>query len=136
MIPEKSMLLISAYKDQAPTFKMIPLNQECPFGEAIYVPSAKVLLILYKHTVEGLHMVPKLNDDGEPVLRKTPAKDGNPYRQERRVMNLPQDSYIHDKEEIKAFIQMFAINPSFDYEKLMIDPKIILPETPKIILPS
>lgn len=129
------MLLVSGFREGAPTFKMIPLSLDCPFGEVVYIPSAKVLLILHKHTVEGLHMVPRLDDNGDPVRAAKPRADGNPYKQERKTLNLPQDSYINDKEQIKAFVNMFATNADFDYAKFMVDPAIITPETPKIIMP-
>jgi hypothetical protein len=141
MTIEKSMLLISSFRDGAPTFRMIPLTKDCPYGEVIYVPQAKAIVIFHKHTVEGLHMVPKLDDNGDSVRAVKPRADGNPYRQERKTLTTPHESYLTFKPEIEQFVEMFAYNSEFDYKKFMVEPKaepasqIIMPEKPHIITP-
>lgn len=135
-----SMMLVSSQRDGAPTFRLIPLTQECPYGEVVYIPAAKVLAIFHKHAVEGLHMVPKIDDNGDMVNRtKGPSKDGNPYKQERKTLNSPQDSYIANPPEIDDFIAMFAVNPEFNYRVFMQDPAkplIEKAEIPKLIVPQ
>ena len=34
----KNMLLITSYWGDKDTFKMIPLTEDCPYSEVIYVP--------------------------------------------------------------------------------------------------
>jgi hypothetical protein len=142
MTVEKSMLLISSFRDGAPTFRMMPLTKDCPYGEVVYVPQAKALVVFHKHTVEGLHMVPKLDDNGDSVRALKPRADGNPYKQERKTLTTPHESYLTDKSEIEMFVSMFGYNSEFDYKRFMIEPKaapeslIQTIETPKIILPN
>lgn len=141
MTIEKSMLLITSFRDQVPTFRMIPLTKDCPYGEVIYVPQAQAIVIFHKHTVEGLHMVPQLDSNGDPVRALKPRADGNPYKQERKILTTPHEAYVTDKSEIEAFVDMFAYNSEFDYKKFMIVPVakqesgIIMPEQPSIIMP-
>lgn len=135
------MLLISSFRDGAPTFRMMPLTKDCPYGEVVYVPQAKALVVFHKHTVEGLHMVPKLDDNGDSVRAPKPRADGNPYKQERKTLTTPHESYLTSKPEIEQFVEMIAYNSEFDYKKFMVEPEakpasqIIMPETPKIISP-
>jgi len=141
MTIEKSMLLISSFRDGAPTFRMIPLTKDCPYGEVIYVPQARAIVVFHKHAVQGLHMVPQLDGNGDPVRATKPRADGNPYKQERKMLTTPHEAYITDKSEIEMFVDMFAFNSEFDYKKFMIEPvakqesAIIAPEKPSIIMP-
>ena len=138
-IPQKSMMIISSQRGEFPTFRMIPLTIDCPFAEIVYVPDARALQILYKHAVEGLHMMPKLDDNGQPVPNPKAPKGTNPYKQERKTLTVPQDAYIYNPTEIEEFVQMFAVNDKFNYKIFMEEPKapiIETPEIPKLILPS
>lgn len=141
MTIEKSMLLISSFRDGAPTFRMMPITKDCPYGEIIYVPQARALVVFHKHVVEGLHMVPQLDGNGEPVRNPRATAKENPYKQERKVLTTPHESYVTDKSEIEMLVDMFAFNSEFDYKKFMVEPKavqesIIAPiETPSIIMP-
>lgn len=138
MIAEKSMFLTSSYRDKAPTFRMIPGSIDCPFLEAVYIPQAKALVIFLKDKVEGLHMVPKIDDNGDPVRALKPRSDGSPYKQERKVLTTSHEAYISQKEEIKTFVKTFASNAlEFDYEKFMVEPQIMAgptAETPSKII--
>lgn len=134
MIAEKSMLLITSQREGAPTFRMMPLSNECPFIEGVYEPRAMALVLFYKHQVQGLHMVPQIDSNGEMVRAPKPAKDGNPYKQERKLLSTAHEAYITDKKEIADFISMIAYNQDFDYKKFVVDPKIQM-DQPKIIMP-
>lgn len=139
MTVEKSMLLITSHREGVPTFRMMPLTNECPYSEVIYIPQAKALVIFHKHTVEGLHMVPALDGNGDPVRNPKAGPKDNPYKQERKLLTTPHESYIQHVPEIGDFVAMFAYNSEFDYKKFMADPVkplIETPETPKIILPN
>lgn len=141
MTIEKSMLLISSMRDGAPTFRMMPLTNDCPYVEVVYVPQAKAAVVFLKHAVEGLHMVPQLDSNGDMQRAPKPRQDGNPYKQERKLLTTSHECYITVKEEIINFVEMFAVNTEFDYKKFMVEPvakqesPIIMPETPRIITP-
>lgn len=126
MIAEKSMFLVSSFRDKAPTFRMIPGSVDCPYLEAIYIPQAQALVIFLKDKVEGLHMVAKLDDNGDPIRALKPRQDGSPYKQERKALTTSHEAYINQKEEIKTFVKTFASNAdSFDIEKFMVAPQIM-----------
>lgn len=133
MIAEKSMLLVTSQRAGAPTFRMMPLTNKCPFIEAVYEPRAKALIIFYKHKVEGFHMMDQLDSNGDPVKAPKPRASGNTNKEERKMLKTAHEAYITDKKEIEGFVNMFAFNTDFDYKKLMVDPKLQA-ETPNILL--
>lgn len=95
------------------TFRMLPLSEGCPFNEAIYDPNSKVLAVISKDQKEKPQMLPKLNDKGQVIPLKNhvnPAEKS--YIEERRMMDTYYEYYIDTPEDIKAFISIFAFNPS------------------------
>ncbi|NDC95675.1 hypothetical protein EB077_10260 [bacterium] len=61
-------------------------------------------------------MITKLDSNGDPEKRKTPGRNGNPYKEERRALETYQEYYIEEKSEIEDFIKHFASNAdSYDY---------------------
>ena len=105
------MLITSTWKD-GKTFKMIPTTGDCPFVECIFDPQIRVLAVISKNQKEQFHMITKLDPNGDPEKRKSPGKNGNPYKEERRSLETYQEYYIEDKTEIENFITRFAINAS------------------------
>jgi NurA-like 5'-3' nuclease len=60
-------------------------------------------------------MIPRLDDNGKPSTIKNQP---NETRQQRVTQESYSEYYITDKEEVKSFIQKFAVNhEEFDYEK-------------------
>jgi hypothetical protein len=135
MSSEKSMMVVTSRRDGAPTFRMLPISNECPFIEACYIPQAKALVIFHKHQVQGLHMVPQLDSNGDPIRSLKPRANGVEFKEERKNLVTAHESYITEKFEIKYFVDYFACN-DFNYDKFMVEPTIITPEQPKIILNS
>lgn len=135
MSSQKSMMVVSSRREGAPTFRMFPINNDCPYIEACYIPQAKALVIFHKHQVQGLHMVPQLDSNGDPVRALKPRANGSEFKEERKNLVTAHESYITEKSEIREFVDYFAFN-SLNYEKFMIEPTIITPEQPKIILNS
>lgn len=140
---EASMLLISSKMDGEPSFRLIPLTKDCPFAEGIFIPQTNHLIMLSVALKDNLHMVPVRNANGDvdelkkPRLRR--GADGKPeqvnYREKQVVLQGPTEYYITEKEEVKKFIALIAKNvKDFDYEKFF-KSEIIMPETPKIIMP-
>ena len=70
-------------------------------------------------------MVPKLDSNGQPVRLKTPNNStGKTVKEERVSVETFSEFYISDKDEIRTFIHMFAINSDvFDFEQYLKDVK-------------
>lgn len=102
---EQTMLAISADWNGAPTFKLMPAANECPFNEVIFDPNTKMLAVISKDAKERPQMLPKLNDRGEYVALK-----GGGYAQERRMMAAYYEYYVSAPEDIKMFVERFVIN--------------------------
>ena len=104
-------MIYSAKWNDTETFRMIPITAECPFNEAIYDPTEKVLAIISKDSKEKPMMMPRLSDKGIPVQIKRP--DGSLGLQEQRVvMDTYYEYYISEKADIREFVEKFATNPS------------------------
>lgn len=111
---EKSMMLVQSSWQESQTFRMIPISESCPYVECIFDPATKVFVIILKTTKTTLHMLPKLDEYGQPV---TGAKG---TKQDRHRLDVFQEFYIEDKVAIKDLIYLFAINAkTFDFEAFM-----------------
>ncbi len=90
------------------TFRLMPITNDCPFVEAIYDPTTKVLAIIGRTTVEKPIMLPKLNDKGQT----TPIKGAEPGRvvEERRIMSTFTEYYMDNMADITAYIERFVVN--------------------------
>lgn len=108
----KNMMLITSSWKSGKTFKMIPTTADCPFVECIYDQELKVLAVIGRHKKDTFHMVEKIDPNGDPEIRKTPRRDGNPYKQERRALDTYQEYYLDNRGDIISFVNMFAINGS------------------------
>ena len=114
---EKSMILVSSNWGPYKTFKLIPINTECPYVEAIFDPSSKILAIISKLSKPSYHMVPKLDDNGDQVTVKLGKRpNGKEVKEQRVMMDTYQEYYVNDLEEVKTLINAFAINAdTYDY---------------------
>jgi hypothetical protein len=91
-----------------PTFKMIPLTQECPFNEVLYDPQNHILAIVGKEKKQAYRLIPKLNDKGKPVVA---VEKGTPVEvQERKLMENFYEYYLENEDDIEKFINTFASN--------------------------
>jgi hypothetical protein len=130
---EPTMLLITSPWGGVKTFKLMPINKDCPFGEGIFDSEGKVLVMLSKEKKKSLQLLPKLDDNGDPVKSKTVRPNGKTVKEGRATVETFTEHYIIEPQEIKAFIKMFAINEStFEYAKYLNPADLLLPETPKI----
>jgi hypothetical protein len=117
------MLIHSQWKD-GKTFKMIPTTEDCPYLECIYDNQVNVLAVVSTLSKDTFHMVPKLDANGDAEPRKTPGRDGVPYKQERRTLETYNEYYIENKEDVQEFIKLFAINADkFDFAQYMVEEK-------------
>jgi hypothetical protein len=110
---EKSMMLVQATWNEKQTFRMIPITESCPYVECIFDPETKVFVSISKIRKTSLHMLPKLDDYGQPVAGAKGMK------QERHKIEVFQEFYIEDVNAIEELIKLFAINSKFDYKKFM-----------------
>lgn len=129
---EKSMLLIHAKWQGVPTFKMIPISKDCPYTECLFDPSSKIFVIVGKDKKTGLHLMPKLNEFGDPETCKTgPRPNGQTVKEQRITLETWQEYYVEDREDAISIIDMFSVNAAkFDYRKFFdnevpLDPKKI-----------
>jgi hypothetical protein len=107
---QNSMMVIKSDWNQQTTFKMIPLSKDCPYVEAIYDPQSKVLALIGLTRKNVFHMMPKLDDNGDVVIRKVRTEGAKTHKEERKTIETFQEYYLSDVEDIKAFISFFAIN--------------------------
>lgn len=132
------MLLIHSNWADQKSFRMIPITAECPYAEILFDPGPKFLVIVSKIVKEGLHMLPKLNENGDPEQLKVGKRpNNNLVKEERKTLKTFYEHYVTNEEDIKKIIHMFAVNAdSFEYAPYMAAPSpVITPEPKKIITP-
>lgn len=115
----KNMMLISSSWKNHETFKLIPTTQDCPYVEGIYDREIGVLALIGNVKKQQFHMVPRLDANGDPEMRKhvkDPATQ-KPFKEERRPIETFQEYYLQDKADIDQFINHFALNTDFNYKK-------------------
>ncbi len=118
------------------TFGLMPVNMDCPFNEAIYMPKLEALAVLSKSTRDTFTMMERLDENGEVSVVAVKDKDKGGLKQvtkqQRVQVSTPWEYFIHEKDEIVNFIKTHAGNAdSFDYYKFMT--KLETVEAPKII---
>ena len=115
----KNMMLVNSTFRNAKSFTLIPVSMDSPYTEAMFDPASGILAVISKVMKQSYHMVPKLNDDGEPIRLKSPNQQtGKTVKEERRLVDTFSEFYLTDKADIDTFIHMFAVNAeSFDYAK-------------------
>lgn len=115
-----NMLLIKSSWNEGETFRLFPLTEDCPYVECIFDPSTKVFVVISRVIKTTLHMLPKLDDNGDPAPLKVKRANGRMVKEERKQIETFQEYYIEDKDAIESLIDIFAVNKgSFDYKKFM-----------------
>jgi len=127
------MMLISSKWGEADSFRLIPIENNCPFVEAIYDPDTRVLVLISNVKKQSLHMLAKLDEQGDPVKLKKPRANFKPFPEERKTIETFQEYYITEKSEIENIINMFATNAeTFNYSTFLSG--IVKPEEKKLQL--
>lgn len=112
------MMLVKSSWQEDQTFKLIPISESSPYVECIFDPASRVFVVITKIRKTSLHMLPKLDDYGQPL---TGAKGA---RQDRHKIEVFQEFYIEDKDAIEELVNIFAINSDkFDYKSFMKEKK-------------
>ena len=114
-------MLVTGSWGNTKTFKMIPVTPECPFNEAIFDRDSKVLALIGKEKKQSMHMVAKLDDNGDVKTLKIGRRaGGKDYAEERKTLETYYEYYVENPEEIISLIDMFAINADkFDFTQYM-----------------
>ena len=111
---ENTMMLVQSTWNDKQTFRMIPIAESCPYVECIFDQDTKVLVAISKITKTSLHMLPKLDDYGQPI---TGAKG---MKQDRHKIEVFVEFYLEDETAIEDLIKLFTVNKdSFDYKKFL-----------------
>jgi hypothetical protein len=133
----KNMMLISSPFRNMPSFSLIPVSNEAPYVEAMFDPSSGILAVISKISKQSFHMMPKLDENGQPQRLKVPNKEtGKTIKEVRVSTETFSEFYLTNKDEICDFLNIFAINAdTFDFNAFMsVDVDKV--ETPKIIMPG
>lgn len=117
----KTMMLVTAPWKNKKTFKLISISPLCPYNEMIYDRDERILAIISKEKKQSLHMLTKLNDQGDPIAVKSGRRvNGNTYAEERKTLETFYEYYVENPEEIKEMINLFAYNgDTFDYNQYL-----------------
>jgi|TARA_Y100000385_G_scaffold10576_1_gene11095 hypothetical protein len=133
----QNMMLVKSVFRNVNSFTLIPVSLDSPYTEAMFDPASGILAVISKVMKQSYHMVPKLDDNGDPQRLKTPNQQtGKTVKEERRLVDTFSEFYLNDKADIETFIHMFAVNASeFDYTQFMnVDVKET--KTSNLILPG
>lgn len=117
---ENTMMLVQATWNDKQTFRMIPTSDTCPYVECIMDPDTKVFVIISKITKTTLHMLPKLDDNGDPMATKAKRPNGRQVREERAKIETFQEFYVEDMAAVHELVNLFAINAkTFNYKQFI-----------------
>lgn len=116
----ENMLIVKSSWNDGETFRLLPLTNDCPYVECIWDPSTKVFVIISRITKTTLHMLPKLDDNGDPAPLKTKRANGRMVKEERKTIETFQEFYVEDLDAVSTMVDLFAVNADkFDYKQYM-----------------
>jgi hypothetical protein len=132
----QNMILVSSSFRNLKSFTLIPATSDAPYVEAMFDPSSNILAIISKVMKQSFHMIPRLDDNGDPIKLKTPNhQTGKTVKEERKLVDTFSEFYLTDSLDIEQFIHLFAINAAtFDYKQFFVDTKKI--KKSKLIVPG
>lgn len=119
----KNMMLVKSSFRGMKSYSLIPVSLDCPYVETMYDPSSGMMAVITKQKKESYHMVPKLDEEGQPMrLKKPNPQTGKTVKEQRVKIDTFSEFYITDKEDLDNFISLFAINSlDFDYKSYHVD---------------
>lgn len=132
-----NMMLVNSVFRNARSFSLIPVSVDSPYVEAMFDPSSGILAVIGRERKESFHMMPRLDDNGQPQRLKVPNKTtGKTVKEQRVSLNTFQEYYINDKSDIETFIELFAVNASsFNYKEFL-EVNLQETKTSSIIMPG
>lgn len=133
----QNMMLVNSSFRNAKSFTLIPVSIDSPYVEAMFDPTSGILAVISKVMKQSYHMVPKLDDEGQPMrLKKPNMQTGKTVKEERRLVDTFSEFYLSDRKDIETFIHMFAVNANeFDYSEFM-QTDVKETKTSNIIMPG
>jgi hypothetical protein len=112
-----TMTLVTSNWHGQTCFRLIPISNECVYSEGLFDPESQVLVMMSKSTKQTVHLVPKLDENGDIIPLKKPRPNGKNYKEQRLVLDTYTEYYVSNREEIAAFVNKFADNAkSFDFQ--------------------
>lgn len=137
MTPANTMLAIKGTWANKETFKLIPVSNDCPYVEGFFDIDSQILVLLGKVKKSGYHMVEKIDDNGDPILKKriVDPKDSK-YKMERRLLESFTEYYIETQSCISEFLELMLVNKSFDYKKYIKSLPLAEMQKPQIVADS
>tara|TARA_B110000503_G_C7160536_1_gene419452 strand:- start:694 stop:1110 length:417 start_codon:yes stop_codon:yes gene_type:complete len=130
-----TMLLVTSPWQGKKSFKLMPISIECPFNEGIFDSDSRILILMSKEKKDSVHMLPKLDENGDPQRIKAARPNGKTYKEHRVNLETYTEHYLAEITEIEEIINLLAINASsFDFNKYLNPSNIIMPEGKKIEL--
>jgi hypothetical protein len=128
---EPSMLIITSNWGPTPSFKLMPITENSPFIEIIYNPMGKALAVIGTKKKDVFHMVERLDENGDPRVRKGKVMKEEPFQKQRVTVESYSEYYISERNEIENFLKNVAINhDTFNYKQYL-DMKTM--DTPNIL---
>ena len=119
---EKTMILVKSTWNDKQTFRTIPVSENCPYVECIWDPEQKVFVVISKIAKTTLHMLPKLDDNGDPAPLKVQRPNGRRVKEERKTIETFQEYYVEDRDAIKYIVENMCANAEgFDYSQFLVD---------------
>lgn len=129
----KTMMLYTTATNGDKTFSLMPLTDDCPFNEAIYMPKLEALAVLSKSTRDTFTMMERLDENGNPTGQVGKGGDSSKAKMQRVQISSPWEYFIHEKEEIRDFVIANAVNAdTFSFQKYLTALEVV--DTPKIIV--
>jgi hypothetical protein len=120
MTGKETMMIISSEWNNHNTFRLIPVSNECPYVECIYDVTSGLFVIIGKVTKTTLHMLPKLDENGDPTSTVALRPNGRNVKEERISSETFQEYYLDDKLDIKELVNYLAINAKeFNFEPVL-----------------
>jgi len=119
----QNMMLVNSSFRGVKSFTLIPVSNDSPYVEAMFDPSSSILAVISKVMKQSYHMVPKLDEPGQPQKLKAPnPQTGKTVKEERRLVDTFSEFYLNDRKDIDTFIHMFAVNAEdFSVEEFFVD---------------
>jgi hypothetical protein len=100
----KKMLIYKTQWNEMDSFRLIPVENNCNFLEAIYNPEDGVLAVISKNKIIKPLMLPRLKNNGNIQF-----SGGKPV-EERKDVETYYEYYIEDKDDIEEFVELVSIN--------------------------
>ena len=120
MKAQETMSLIKSEWNGHQTFRLIPISNDAPYVECIYDVTSGLFVIIGKVTKTTLHMLPKLDENGDPMGTVALRSNGRNVKEERVSSETFQEYYLDDKLDIKNLVNFLAINANeFDFEPVL-----------------